>query len=109
MSLLPLFVAHQPLHPIYYPLATIFESRLNHLVQSGAFSDCVFSRQPRHGIKRRMLHRRNSATSDIQLILSPCSYCELKAARPIRQLGICDPDLVSAFRHIPSSIDDEHH
>jgi len=108
MSLLPLFVAHQPLHPIYYPPPTTFESRLDHLVQSGAFSYCVFSRQPRHGIKR-MLHRWNSATSDIQSILSPCSYYELKAARRTRQLGIYDPDLVSAFTHIPSSINDDHH
>ena len=108
MSLLPLFVANQPLHPIYYPPPITFESRLNHLAQSGAFSDCVFSRQPRHGIKR-MLHRWNSATSDIQSILSPCSYYELKEARRTRQLGICDPDLVPSFTHIPSTIVDEHH
>ena len=108
MSLLPLFVAHQPLHPIYYPPPTTFESRLDHLVQSGAFSECVFSCQPRHGIKC-MLRHWNSATSDIQSILSPYSYYELKAARCTCQLRICDPDLVSAFTHIPSSIDDKHY
>lgn len=108
MSLLLLFVTHQPLHPIYYPPPITFESRLNHVVHSGAFCDGVFSRQYHHGIKR-ILHRWNSATSGIQSILSLCSYYEIKEARGTRHLAICDSDLVPSFSHIPSTIGDEHH
>lgn len=107
MPLLPLCVAKQPLRSSYYPQIT-FASRLNHQVQSGAFYDCDFSSQSHQKIKR-MLHHWNLATSEIQSILSLCSYYELKETWRTYQLGICNPDLVPSFTPFSSSINDDYY
>ncbi|KAG0126664.1 hypothetical protein HOY82DRAFT_542426 [Tuber indicum] len=108
-------MAHIPIwEPNLHPRQSIasdsrgFTRRLDHLVQSGAFADCTFSRSPRHGIKR-MLERWEMARSTLETTVSKIRYTELKELRKRKTNLVYDIEQLHEFKTIASNRSGQHH
>jgi hypothetical protein len=83
-------------------------TRLDHLIQSGAFNDCTFSRGMRHGVKR-ILSRWTTSQEGLQVFNSRVGYNDLKLARKSKTLPNYDPANISQFTYVPSPANHSHH
>jgi len=81
---------------------------VDHLLRSGAFDDCKFSRTPRQGISRYLAKWENER-HHLQTLTSTVNYVDLKDSRRSGKLPVYDINTQNTFRYIESDPDGYHH
>ena len=86
-----------------------FTSRLNHLLQTGAFSTIPNTRGIPHAVGRMLRRWEESRIHSIDRISTITRYVDLKADRTQRILHEYDDSAIPSFEFIPSSPEGYHH